>query len=113
LATVTPLFAFNRDAIAAELSSSANDEYLLNLQVAWTDRPPTVEGFVPVHSGHPAMETAAARLGLPFSEGMDVPVDVVIVAVEEELRSHGCQLKRDDDPNKYEVLARWTWPPLP
>jgi hypothetical protein len=113
LATVPPpLFDFNREAIAAELSSSDNGEYLVNLEVAWTDRPPTVQGFVPVHSGHPAIEAAAVTLGLPYSPGMDIPVDVVITAVEEELKSLGCQLERDDDPAKYEVLARWTWPPL-
>lgn len=39
---MTPLFAFNPKAIAAELSSSTNNEYLVNLQVAWTDRPPSV-----------------------------------------------------------------------
>jgi hypothetical protein len=109
---VTPLFDFDREAIAAELSSSANDEYLLNLEVAWTDRPPSVETFVPVHSGHPAIEAAAAKLGLPYAQGMEIPVDVVILAVENELKSHGCQIERDNDPTKYEVLARWTWPPL-
>ena len=110
---MTPLFAFNREAIAAELSSSTNDEYLVNLEIAWTDRPPSVPTFVPVHSGHPGIEAAALRLGLPYSQGMDIPVDAMIMAVEDELKSHGCQLKRDDDPAKYEVLARWTWPPLP
>ena len=110
---MTPLFDFDREAIAAELSSSTNDEYLLNLEVAWTDRPPSVPTFVPVHSGHPAIEAAAAKLGLPYSQGMEIPVDVVIMAVENELKSLGCQLERDDDPAKQEVLARWTWPPLP
>jgi hypothetical protein len=113
LAIVTPLFDFDREAIAAELSSSTNDEYLLNLEVAWTDRPPSVPTFVPVHSGHPAIEAATAKLGLPYSQGMEIPVDVVIMAVENELKSLGCQLERDDDPAKQEVLARWTWRPLP
>jgi hypothetical protein len=112
LALVTPLFAFNREAIAAELSSAPNDEYLVNLEVAWTERPPTVPGFVPVHSAHPAIEAAAVKLGLPYSEGMEIPVDVVILAVENELKGHGCQFERDDNPTKHEVLARWTWPPL-
>ena len=67
---------------------------------------------MPVHSGHPAIEAAAAKLGLPYAQGMEIPVDVVILAVENELKSHGCQIERDNDPTKYEVLARWTWPPL-
>lgn len=108
-----PLFPFNPEAIAAELSSSTNGEYLLNFQVPWVGRPPAVEGFVPVHRDHPAIGAAAESLGVPFSPGVEIPVDVVILAVESELKRYGCQFERDDDPTKYEVLARWTWPPLP
>jgi hypothetical protein len=104
-----PLFAFNREATAAELSSSTNSEYLVNLIVE-SDEPPAVPGFVPIHFGHPALEEAAVSIGVPYEAGMDVPVDVMITAVENELKRNGCQVVRDDDPQPFEVLARWTWP---
>jgi hypothetical protein len=107
-----PLFDFNRKAIAAELSSAANGTYLVNLETAETDGPSSVETFAPVRSGHPAIEAIAKRLDLPYSQGMDIPVEVIVPAVENELKSHGCQLARDHHPAKSEVLARWTWPPL-
>ena len=84
----------------------------MRLEIAWTDQPPSVETFEPVRSEHPVIEATAQRLGLPYSPGMDIPVEVVIPAVAGELKSHGCQLVRDE-PEKSEVLARWTWPPLP
>jgi hypothetical protein len=111
-AVSTPLFDFNREAIAAELSSAPNGTYLVKLEMAWTVRPPSVETFAPIHSGHPAIEAMAKRQDFPYSLGMDIPVEVMIPAVENELKSHGCQIVVEDHPTKSEVLARWTWPPL-
>ena len=42
----------------------------------------------------------------------EVPVEVVIEAVECELKSHGCRFARDTEIVKPEILARWTWPRL-
>jgi hypothetical protein len=106
------LFAFNPKAVAAELSSATNDEYLVHLEVAWTGDVPPVPDFVPVHSGHPALEEAARSLGIPYERDMEIPVEVAIKAVETELERQGCQLERSDNPPAFEVLARWTWPPL-
>jgi hypothetical protein len=107
------LFAFNRNAIAAELSSSTDDEYLIYLDGPWTAREPPVPGFVTVQSGHPALEQAARRIDIPFERGMaEVPVEVVIEAVEHELKAHGCRLQPDADIVAPEILARWTWPAL-
>lgn len=67
------LFAFNRNAVAAELSSATNDECLVHLEVAWTEDLPPVPDFVPVHSGHPALEEAARSLGIPYERDMEIP----------------------------------------
>jgi hypothetical protein len=106
------LFEFNREAIAAELSTATNDEYVLKLAFPPTEGRPGQERFVTVDARHPAIEDVSARLKLPFQRDEDIPVDVAIVAVENELKSHGCQVSRDDDPEAFEALARWTWPPL-
>ena len=74
LAIVTPLFDFDREAIAAELSSSTNDEYLLNLEVAWTDRPPSVPTFVPVHSVHPASRLLPRNSVFPIRKAWRFPL---------------------------------------
>ena len=52
------------------------------------------------------------KSGDPLRTGYGDPVEIAIRAVETELRRHGCQLERSDDPPAFEVLARWTWPPL-
>jgi hypothetical protein len=66
---------------------------------------PPARDFVPVHSEHPALEEAARSLGIPYERDMEIPVEVAVKAVETELG-------RSDDPPAFEVLARWTWPPL-
>ncbi len=106
-------FDFNRNAVAAEPSSSTDDEYLVSLDGPWTAGQPPVPGFVTVRSEHPALGEAARRIDIPFERGMaELPVEVVIEAVEHELREHGCGLVQDDDIVAPEVLARWTWPAL-
>jgi hypothetical protein len=107
------LFDFNRNAIAAELSSSTDDEYLVYLDGPWTASEPPIPGFVTVRSEHPALEQAARRIDIPFERGMaEVPVEVVIEAVEHELKAHGCRLAEDAEIVTPEILARWTWPAL-
>ena len=107
------LFDFNRNAIAAELSSSTDDAYLVYLDGPWTAGEPPVPGFVTVRPEHPALERAARRIDIPFEPGMaEVPVEVVIEAVECELKSQAAGLQRDTEIVKPEILARWTWPRL-